>query len=148
MLGLRDAKQFWIEYDGIVKLGIDMSMVKMSLDGNNITITIPPAKVLDVSVNPESYNKDSFIVSDDDIFSAKITAKDATDAVEESKNTMEKTAKNNTNLLNSAQDRAKDLIENYIRQIGAVTNTKYNITWEYLENAETPVAEETVEAAK
>lgn len=132
-IGEKDRK-FWIEYDGVVKLGIDMSQVKMSVENNDITITIPEAKVLSVTVNEDSYNKDSFIAEEDAINGNKITAEDATQAVKAANEVMKQTAQENTALLTNAQSRAKDLIENYIKQIGKATGVEYTIHWEYVNN--------------
>ena len=117
-----------------MKLGIDMSQVKMSVENNDITITIPEAKVLSVTVNEDSYNKDSFIAEEDAINGNKITAEDATQAVKAANEVMKQTAQENTALLTNAQSRAKDLIENYIKQIGKATGVEYTIHWEYVNN--------------
>ena len=47
---------------------------------------------------------------------------------------MKQTAQENTALLTNAQSRAKDLIENYIKQIGKATGVEYTIHWEYVNN--------------
>ncbi len=44
-------KKFWIEYGGIVKLGIDVSLVKIDIQDINVTITLPQAKVLSCKVD-------------------------------------------------------------------------------------------------
>ncbi len=129
-------RKFWIEYTGIVTLGIDMSKVDMDIDGKNITITLPPAKVLGVSINADSWNKDSIIVSGDGINSNKITADDVTSAIGIAQKEMEDTANANKTMLNNAQMRAKVLIENYINQLGTITGTEYVITWNYLNPTE------------
>ena len=132
-VGEKDRK-FWVEYDGVVKLGIDMSKVKMTVENRDITITIPKAKVLSVTINEDSYNKDSFIAAKDGINSNKITAEDATKAVKEANEEMKETAQENTALLANAQHRAKDLIENYVQQIGKATGVEYKINWQYIDN--------------
>lgn len=129
-LGEKD-REFWIEYSGIVKLGIDMSQVQMEIDGENVTITIPEAKVLNVSVDEKSYDENSYIMSQDSWNSNKITAGDATEAIENAKQEMEKTAEENSSLLANAQDRAKKLMENYIDQLGAASGVAYHISWKY-----------------
>ena len=129
-------KKFWIEYTGIVTLGIDMSKVDMDIDGNNITITLPPATVLGVTINDQSWNKDSIITSGDSINPNKINAEDILSAIDEAQATMQKTAEGNKTMLNNAQIRAKVLIENYINQLGEITGTEYVITWKYLNPSE------------
>ena len=75
-------RQFWIEYTGTVKLGIDMSKVQMKVNGTDVTVTIPEAEVLQVNVDDDSYNSDSYIFSEDGINKNDITAEDATGEVE------------------------------------------------------------------
>ena len=48
-------RQFWIEYTGTVKLGIDMSKVQMKVNGTDVTVTIPEAEVQQVNVDDDSY---------------------------------------------------------------------------------------------
>ena len=131
--GEKDRK-FWVEYDGIVSIGIDMEKVKMEVDGSTVTITIPHAEVLGVKVDEKSYNKDSILEDADAINSNKITAQDVTSAVQDSINYMKESAGNNSSLLANAEDRAIKLIENYVRQIGALNGTDYKVRWDYLTN--------------
>ena len=59
-------RDFWIEYSGTAKIGIDMSELKMDItDGNIITITVPKAKILSISVDQQSYSEDSYVISSD-----------------------------------------------------------------------------------
>ena len=125
-------RKFWVEYTGIVKLGIDISLVDMDINENNITITLPPAKVLGVTIDPNSWNTDSIITSEDGINSNKIESADVTTAINEAQAKMESTAISNSTMLNNAQIRAKTLIENYINRIGEITGTEYTIIWNYL----------------
>lgn len=66
-------KHFWIEYSGIIKLGIDISMVNIEITDTQITIIFPEAKVLECKVDSASLTKESFIV---DKNLAKIDAAD------------------------------------------------------------------------
>lgn len=131
-LGEKD-RAFWIEYTGTVKLGIDMSRVSMDMDDNKVTITIPEAEVLEVSVDDSSYNEDSYIMSQDGWNKNKITAEDATEAIKAAKENMKQTAMENSSLLLNAQERAKKLIENYLVRIGDAVGVKYDIDWKYLD---------------
>lgn len=120
-------KHFWIEYDGIVRIGIDASLITISIDENNtVTITIPDAKVLDCTVNSKSLSADSYIV---DVKSAKITAEDETNAMAQAESKMLETAKADNALLISAKERAKELLENYVNNIGVCVGKQYNIVW-------------------
>lgn len=53
--------RFWVEYEGVVKIGIDVSKLKVEVSESNVvTITMPEAVVLDAVVNEESLNSNSF----------------------------------------------------------------------------------------
>ena len=47
---------------------------------------------------------------------------------------MEKEAKENRILFVQADERAKELIRNYIENVGKVNNKKYNVSFEYTDN--------------
>ncbi len=133
-LGKKD-RTFWIEYSGTVKLGIDMSKVKMKVKGSDVTITMPQAEVLSVTIDKDSYTPDSFVANKDGFFNKnKITTDDATKAVAAASKEMEQTAMENSQLLLNAQDRACKMIENYINQLGELTKNEYKITWDYIED--------------
>ena len=97
-------RQFWIEYTGTVKLGIDMSKVQMKVNGTDVTVTIPEAEVQQVNVDDDSYNSDSYIFSEDGINKNEITAEDATGAVENARNEMIKIAESNPDILQMELD--------------------------------------------
>lgn len=123
-------KHFWIEYEGIVTLGVDASEIKMEVKGTNVKITLPKAKVLNCKVDETSLSQDSYIVDKD---SAKITAEDERVAFKEAEGIMlEKTSKDSA-LLAQAQQRVKTLLEEYVKNIGESVGVEYKIEWEYLD---------------
>ncbi|MFH5835873.1 DUF4230 domain-containing protein [Proteiniclasticum sp. C24MP] len=124
-------KNFWIEYSGIVKIGIDPSLLDIEVNEEYVTIQIPEAKVLEYKVDPDSLTDASYIVDAD---SAKITAEDESKAFDAAQENMVKTASNDRTLLASAQERAKRLIEEYIMKIGEKTEKEYSIEWIYIED--------------
>ncbi|MBQ8043433.1 MAG: DUF4230 domain-containing protein [Clostridia bacterium] len=119
-------KHFWIEYSGVVKVGIEASLLDIKVDGDKVTISIPPAKVLGIDVDETRYNEDSIVVADG---SADVTGEDQTKALKEAQKNMKKEAKNDKALLASAQDRAKTLLEEYVNNIGEAVGKNYKITW-------------------
>jgi hypothetical protein len=131
-------KHFWIEYSGIVKIGIDVSLLSIEVKDDSVTIKIPNAKVLGSRIDEASLTKDSFIV---DIDSADIDAKDQTIAFAEAKENMLRTASEDSALLASAQQRAQTLLERYITNIGNVVGKEYSIEWEYIEDDEPVLAD-------
>ena len=131
-IGEKDRK-FWIEYTGVAKLGIDMTKVKMDINKQKITITLPKAKILgEPEIEETTLDDKSYISSEDGWNSNEITAEDQTNAIQNAQENMETTVKANESLLLSAQNRAKSLISNYIEQIGNLMGTHYETEWEYL----------------
>ena len=51
---LWDKKSFQMIYDAEIKAGVDMSKADVSMDGKRIEITLPAAKIQDVSIDPDS----------------------------------------------------------------------------------------------
>ena len=126
----KDSIHFWIEYDGIVKIGLDATKLKMEVKDDKVTITLPQAVVLDAKVNPESLTKDSFYY---DKNSEKPSEKDEIEAFNQSQKAMIDAASSNSALLNNARENAKELLENYVVTIGNATGVTYNIEWKYLD---------------
>lgn len=124
---------FWIEYTGIAEIGIDMSEVKMNLSGTDVTVELPKAKLLNIDIDDDTFNKKSFFFSEDSFWNGnKITATDQTKAINKAQKTMKKTVKKNKGIFLRAQEEAKKLIENYIDNLGKLTGEKYNIKWKEL----------------
>lgn len=128
-------KHFWVEYSGIVKVGVDMSLVSIDVADTKVTISLPSAKLLTCTVDSASLSEDSFIVDKD---SAKIEAADQIKAFADAQTDLENTAATDTTLLASAQQRVQSLLEEYINNIGNVTGKKYSIQWIYLDATGSP----------
>lgn len=132
-------KHFWVEYSGIVRLGVDISQVSVTVSGTKVTITLPPAKVLDCKVDSSSLNEESFIMAEN---SAEARAEDTVKALELAQIKMEETASNDKTLLASAQQRAQLLLEEYVNNIGETVGKTYTISWIYInENGSKTVVE-------
>lgn len=138
-------RKFWVEYSGIVTIGIDTSLVKIEVVGENVTITIPPAKVLGCKVDDGTLTEDSFIVAQN---SAKVEAEHQIEAFKEAQAKMQEEASNDTVLLANAQQRAQKLLEDYVTNIGDCVGKTYKIKWVYLKGAEELHNVDTDEAAK
>lgn len=124
-------KHFWIEYSGIVKIGIDASRLNIKVEDEFVTITLPPAKVLSSRVDETSLTKDSFYKEKN---SADVTGEDQTKAFKEAQENMENEAANDSTLLANAQQRAQILLEEYVTNIGNAVGKEYSIEWKYLED--------------
>lgn len=124
-------KNFWISYDGIVTLGIDSSKLDVKVDGENVKIHIPEAKVLSSKPNPDSITKDSYYYAKN---SAIADADDQTKAYKKAETEMEKTAANDIVLLAQAQQRVQSMLEDYVKNMGTMLGKEYTITWDIKEN--------------
>ena len=100
-------RTFWIEYSGEAEIGIDMSEVKMNVVDNEVTITMPEAQILSITVNPESYTDDSYVISPDSKLNKNpILPEEQAEAIKSAQDDMKNSVLNNKSLLISAQDRA------------------------------------------
>lgn len=122
--------RFWIEYEGIVSIGVKADELKMEVEGATVRITLPKAIVLNAKVNEATLSKDSFIY---DINSQQPTAEQETRAFDLAQQNMINIAEGNTALLSNAEENAKELLENYIKSIGEAVGIQYSIEWIELE---------------
>ena len=126
-------RHFWMEYAGVVTIGVDTSLMNIEVKDENVTITIPPAKVLGCKVDETTLTEDSFIVAQN---SAKVEAEHQTEAFTSAKDKLESEGKSNFTLLAAAQQRVQKLLEDYVTNIGNSVGKTYKIKWIYLEGAE------------
>lgn len=126
-------RKFWVEYAGVVTIGIDATRLNIEVNEDNVIISIPPAKVLGCKVDQSTLNDESFIIAKD---SAKVEAEHQTEAFKEAQLKMQEEASSDAVLLASAQQRAQKLLEDYVNNIGNCIGKSYKIEWIYLENAE------------
>ena len=133
MLWWEKDRHFWMEYAGVVTIGVDTSLMNIEVKDENVTITIPPAKVLGCKVDETTLTEDSFIVAKN---SAKVEAEHQTEAFKSAKDKLESEAKSNFTLLAAAQQRVQKLLEDYVTNIGNSVGKTYKIKWIYLEGAE------------
>ena len=130
---LQKDRELWIEYTGITTIGIDMSKVEMKVENEKVTVTLPMAKLLSIDIDENKIDKKSYVYSQDNIlFKNEITAKDETEAIKQAQSNMKKEVEENQQLLKIAQERAKDLIERYIKQLGELSGNTYKIEWNLL----------------
>lgn len=136
MLWWKKDKKFWIEYSGKVRIGVDLSLVSISVNGEKVKVTLPEAKVLSSTVDSSSLTNDSYIV---DVNSAKISAEDEVKAFEVAQRQLVEHASSDTTLLANARDRVQTLIEDYIKNIGDAVGVEYQIDWNYIGSTQTPI---------
>lgn len=123
-----DAKtQLWIEYSGIVKVGVDFSEVSMKVEGDVVQIAIPEAKVMDYKVDETSLTEDSYLVGKSGLFAPEISVEKQSEAFETAEKEMKETAENDKSLLLQARQRAERLLEEYVRNIGELQGKDYKV---------------------
>lgn len=120
-------KKIWIEYSGIVNLGIDINKVDVSEpDTNNvITIKIPDAEVQSTSLDKSTLSEP---LTDKGVFT-KITTEEKTEALSSAQQNMKETAQKDTSLLAQAKEHAKLILQGYINNLGEEFNEEYTIKW-------------------
>lgn len=120
-------KKMWIEYSGIVELGIDVNKVSISKPNAEgvVKITIPQAEILSVDLDEESMTDPLT----DKGFMTKITKEEETAALANAQQSMEESAEANTALLSQARERAKKIIEGYVINVGDQIGERYSVEW-------------------
>ncbi len=120
-------KKVWIEYDGIVEVGIDVNEVQVSEPDRKgvVSIYIPDAKVLNVSADKDTMSEP---LIDKGIFTT-ITAEDKNKAFADAQATMQKNAESDRSILVQAKNNAKELLEQYIINVGEQMGRKYTVEW-------------------
>ena len=124
------SKKLWIEYSGIAKVGIDVSKVDLSVDGTIVTIVMPDAEVLSCDVDDTSLSEENFYSETTGLGSGKVGAKEQTEAFAAAQEQMRTEVEGDETLLQQAKDRAKILLENYVKNIGDAIGIAYEIQWE------------------
>ena len=120
-------KKVWIEYDGTVDVGIDVSEVQISEPDRKgiVKIYVPDAKILSVSADKDTMSEP---LADKGIFTT-ITAEDKNKAFADAQATMKKNAEADAGILTQAENNAKELLEQYVINIGRQTGKTYKVEW-------------------
>lgn len=120
-------KKFWIEYSGIVDVGIDAGQVQVNTPDENgvVKVYVPEAKILNIKADPESMSEP---VADTGIFTSITTAEKA-EAFSQAQITMKSNAESDSNILAQAHDNAKELLKQYISRVGKQTGNNYTVEW-------------------
>ena len=126
-------REFWFEYSGYAEIGIDMSRVSMEIDGDTVYVTLPPVELINgVVIDSSSYDLDSVVIEGEEWYNINhnnITADDLTSAINDANYSMQSSIMSNSTLMMNAQQRAEDLIENYIQQVAKCADTTYNVVF-------------------
>ena len=122
-------RKYWIEYTGVVKIGIKMSSITIDEKDNVVTINMPRAEIL--SHHCENYNDDSIYKNEDGFNENKIEDSEVNEAIKKADEEMLEKVKSNQSLFNRAEDGAEKLIQNYIEQVGKISGKKYEVKFVY-----------------
>ena len=129
--------ELWIEYSGIVKLGVDITNLDMQVDQNQVTITMPKAKVLSCQVDQTSLDKDSYYTNREGLGAEKINADDQTEAIKTAQENMLENVESDDSLLQQVEQRAQELLEQYVKNVGNAMGKTYEVSFVIAEDAGT-----------
>lgn len=120
-------KKIWTEYSGIVELGIDINKVSVSKPSAKgvVKITIPEAEVINVYLDEASMSEPITETG----FLTRITKEEETAALAAAQENMAETARANQAMLNQARERAKSIIEGYVKNVGEQIGKEYTVEW-------------------
>lgn len=121
-------KKVWMEYSGIVEVGIDVAQVNISqpTEDGVVKVHIPDAQILNIYLDKDTLS-DPMVETG---FLTEVTMEEKTSAVASAQDNMEEAARQNTSILTQAKERAKRTIEGYIINTGDAISEKYTVQWE------------------
>lgn len=121
-------REMWIEYEGVVTLGISMNDLQIDISKNRVTLVLPEVKILSTEIS--NINEESYIISSDRwLIKNPISTEDQNNAINLAQEKMEIAVMNNEALYAKAKQNAKNIIENYINWIGELGGQEYTIVW-------------------
>ena len=120
-------KKYWIEYNGIVKYGVDAKDIKVNKPDKNgvVKVFIPEAKILSVDVD---INSMSDPIVDTGMFTS-ISIEEKNKAYNQAQEKMKLNAEKDSSLLSQAKNNAQKLIEQYIINVGKQLDKDYTVEW-------------------
>lgn len=120
-------KQFWIEYSGIVEIGIDASQIQINNPNANgiVEIYVPDATILNVYSDKNSFSEP---LTEKGLFTT-ITGEDQSKAFVKAQSAMREEAENDQSLLRRAKNNAKILLEQYVKTTGKGIGVDYSVRW-------------------
>lgn len=121
-------REMWIEYEGVVTLGIKMDELLIEISENTVTLVLPAISILSSEITNISEN--SYVTSTDGwLIKNPITTEEQNEAVSSSQEAMKDSVRNNASLFAKAEQNAKSIIENYIKWLGEIGGQEYTIVW-------------------
>lgn len=127
-IDLQNGKQEWFEYDATVDFGIDASKVEVSKPNENgeVTISIPQGQVLaEPNIKADSVSDPL----DANGFFASVTDDERKEALTKAQqDTLERACADDT-MIAAARNRAKTLLEQYVKNAGESMGKSYSVKW-------------------
>ena len=122
-------KKIWIEYDGMVRVGINAGEIKISNPDKDdvITVTLPEATVLG-----KDWDENSCKIIESDrtvlfLFTDQISSDDRLDALADAQADMVESVSKDKEVLGEARERAKKIIERNIIALGEAGGKHYKV---------------------
>ena len=122
------AKKVWMEYDGVVRVGVKTGDIKVSKEEDDVyTVTIPAATILDKDLDEDSIYEISSDTTVLFLFNDSVNTEDRKKALANAQEDMGASAAENEMILNEARDRAKKIIERSIKAAGEAAGKNYKV---------------------
>ena len=126
-VGEKDRK-YWVEYTGSAKIGIDASKISAKIDGENITIVMPKAEILN---EPQWDSQNAKVYTSPDSFNSNAISSDKKDStVNDAQKEMRTQILENNELCVRAEDNARGIIDSFVEKMSEINGVKYHIIWE------------------
>lgn len=125
-------KNMWFEYDGIVQMGVNMDQVQISEPDLNgvVTITIPPVEILGHPDIDTASMTDPIVANG---WFTSLSAEDKSQALSDAQANLLETASNDDRSKLQAKERAKSLLEQYVKNVGEAIGKTYTVKWQEAE---------------
>lgn len=122
-------QKMWIEYAGIVTIGINPSKVTLTNpdDKGVVKVTIPKAEVLGIDFDENSIKE--YADGNLAFTGLSFSTTQKLETLSEAQNNMKLEVSSNESLLLQGQDRAKEVIEKYIQSVGNSIGKTYTVEW-------------------
>lgn len=118
-------KRFWMEYTGVITVGVDTSKMKIKVSDDIVKILMPKAEVLQSEVDVASMSDP---IVETGLFTT-ITANEKAQALNKAQMEMKEKAMEDQHILIQAYTNAKQIIQNYVNKINEITGAHYIIEW-------------------
>lgn len=120
-------KKFWLEYDGIVEVGIDVSQVQVERPDENgvVRIYVPDAQILNIGADETSM---SVPIAETGVLTS-ITAEEKAQAFSDAQSAMRANAESDSSILSQAKNNAKELLKRYVLHVGEQIGQTYTVEW-------------------